>query len=373
MARDVNASVDQGLISRVVDAMVAQLTDHANIQALIDPPSGPAANSPKTRAIQDATKALLEPIFSAKSAKNTTFQRAYNRILLQKLGPLLKNHLHPRIQASIILGQSANPDALRLFKDQIKDEKQTIWVKLWAMEGIANIVAEGHPLNASDRIEAGKVIADFLKNEDDIPWPAQLRALEALGAMRQGFRVNAPRDAEMATAAMRLLTDYQAKPEVRSEAARALGLMEITSAVPGYNYGLVAHASGQLAVELGTLIGSNFKNNPVKSKYLMVLLAGPVFQAFDGVQGMRDSGIAHTTNGDAYVAQVFELLKPVVAASSDLLIAPSRQVPDRQKALAGKVDALKQFLSKNPPKNRTLVRGGPEFPASDAASRGLPG
>src|SRR5262249_1480975 len=160
---------------------------------------------------------LLEPIFSAKSAKNEAFQRAYNRILLEKLTPLLRNHLFPRIQASIVLGQSGNPNAMRLFKDQIKDEKQTIWVKLWALEGIANIMEASRP-TAAERIDAGKVIADFLKNEDDIPWPAQLRALEALGAMRQGFRVNAPRDAEMATAAMRLLADYQAKPEVRSEA-----------------------------------------------------------------------------------------------------------------------------------------------------------
>jgi hypothetical protein len=374
-AQNPNENVDLGLMNRVVDAMVAKLTDHANIQALNESPGAKTGSSAASKAIQEATTALLEPLFGAKTARNQAFLTAYNRVLLLKLRPLLKNHLIPRIQAAIVLGQSANPDALPLFLEQIKDEKQTVWVKLWAMEGIANIVAEGYRLPASNRIDAGKVIADFLKNEDDIPWPAQLRALEALGSMRQGFRVNAPKEADMATAAMRLLNDYQAKLEVRSEAARALGLMEITSAVRGYNYPLVAHATAQLVTELGNLIGSSFKNNPVKSRYLTVLLAGPVFEAFDGVQGMRDSGLLHTTSGEAgdYVGKVFALVKPVVKASSDLLASPSRQVPDRQRDLAAKVADLKQFLTKNPPRSRSLVQGGPEFPPAEAAAAGLPG
>jgi hypothetical protein len=144
MAGDINANVNLGLINSIVDAMAAKLTDHANIQSLIEVPAeknGKAAPTPK--GIQEATTALLQPLFEAKAAKNQAFLTAYNRVLLLRLAPLLKNHLIPRIQASIVLGQSANPDALRLFMDQIKDEKQTIWVKLWAMEGIANIVEEG--------------------------------------------------------------------------------------------------------------------------------------------------------------------------------------------------------------------------------------
>ncbi len=375
MGQNVNANIDLGLINRVVDAMAAKLTDHANIQALVEPSAGRNPNAAASKAIQEATDALLKPLFAAKAAKNQAFLSAYNRVLLLKLRPLLKNHLIPRIQAAIILGESANPDALQLFIEQIKDDRQTMWVKLWAMEGVANIVEEGHRLPASNRIDAGKVIADFLKNEDDIPWPAQLRALEALGAMRQGFRVNAPKEAEMASAAMRLLSDYQAKPEVRSEAARALGLMEITSAVRGYNFPLIAHSAGTLAADLGTQIGSNFKNNPLKSRYLTVLLAGPVFEAFDGVPAKRDSGILHMANGEAanYVSKVSDLVRPIVKASSDLLVSPSRQVPDRQKDLAAKVAALKQFLTKNPPRSRSLVQGGPEFPLGDAAAAGLPG
>jgi hypothetical protein len=308
------------------------------------------------------------------------FLTPYNRTLLLKMAPLLKNHLIPRIQAMIILGQSANPDALKLFEDQIKDDKQTIWVKLWALEGMANIAEEGqeltgHRLTASNQIDAGKVIADFLNNEDDIPWPAQLRALEALGAMRQGYRPSAPKEAEMASAAMRMLVDRDNKPEVRAEAARALGLMQ-TTAVPRYNHPLVAYATGQFVAELGSVIGSSFSNNPVKSRYLTVILVGPVYEAFNGVEGKRESGLVPITSaGDSgsYVSAIFELFKPIAKAATDLLVSPSRQVPDRQKDLAAKVAALRQYLSKNPPRSRSLVQGGREFPIGEGTAGALPG
>ena len=58
---------------------------------------------------------------------------------MRSLPPLLKHHLIPRVQAMIVLGQSGNPDALKLYLDEIKNAKQTVWVKLWAMRGISNI------------------------------------------------------------------------------------------------------------------------------------------------------------------------------------------------------------------------------------------
>ena len=73
--------------------------------------------------------------------------------------------------------------------------------------------------------------------------------------MKQGFETTHPERAAMATAAMKFLADGDAKFEVRSEAARALGLMQITTAVRKYNYPLVAHSVGALlAADLGTQI-----------------------------------------------------------------------------------------------------------------------
>ena len=186
----------------------------------------------------------------------------YNRALLQKLTPLLKNHLIPRIQAMIILGQSGSLDMLATYESQIKDPNQTIWVKLWALEGIVNITEGGGRLAGSAQVEAAKIVADFLEKEDDIPWPAQLRALELLSAMRKATCPIDPGTADMATAAMHLLADADSKLEVRAEAAKALGLMQISSSVPKYNYDLVAHTTGLLAADLGAEIGTSGRAVP---------------------------------------------------------------------------------------------------------------
>src|SRR5262249_13642599 len=134
--------VNLALVNRVVDGMISKLTDHGNIQALIDPPPKQSASAPANRAVQDATTALLEPIFLARGAvpKNESFLTSYNRILSQKLAPVLKNHLIPRVQAMIVLGQSGSADLFPIYVAQIKEPNQTVWVKLWALEGIVNAV-----------------------------------------------------------------------------------------------------------------------------------------------------------------------------------------------------------------------------------------
>ena len=55
----------------------------------------------------------------------------------------------------------------------------------------------------------------------------------------------------MAVAVMRVLTDPKARSDVRAEAAKALGMMQISSAVSNYNFSLVAHATAQLAARRG--------------------------------------------------------------------------------------------------------------------------
>jgi hypothetical protein len=359
-----NANIDQALIKRVVAAMAAKLTDRNNVQALVEPPAGMNMNAPAMRGVQEATTALLEPLFGAKSIKNQAFLTIYYRSLRDALTPLLKNHLIPRVQAMIILGECATPDFLPLYEAQIKDPKQTTWVKLWAIEGMVNLMEEGSRLSAQDEIVAAKTVSDYLDSEDSIPWPVQLRAMEALGAMRRGFEPNRPKKADMANAAMNLLADGSAKVEVRSEAARALGLMQIAAAVPKYNYRLVVHSAGQLAVELGNRIASGYAKNQDRSKYLTALLIGPVYQAFDGVPGARDSGLIHIASGDstAYVQSIFDLVKPIAKAAIDLNAAGSRQARDRQKELVARVAVLKDFLEKNAPPDRHLVPDGTEYP-----------
>jgi hypothetical protein len=377
MAANVNAPVDRAIIERVVNAMVAKLTSHTNLKALLPP--DPAAPAPvgagaNNKEIQDATTTLLEPIFMARSQGNTGFLNIYNRVLLDKLGRVLNNHLIARVQAMIILGQSGNPDSIKLFINQIRDGKQTLWVKLWALEGITNIKANGGRLSAADEVAAAKAISvDFLDDpQAEIPWPVKLRALAALGSLRQGFIVSAPKKAEMANTAMRILADSEERFEVRAEAARALGLMQISSVVPKYNYSLIAYAIGQLTVDLASRINTCFSGDPKKAKqldqpdkarYFAALLVGPIYQAFDGVSGLRESGLVHASVGDSetFLKQSFELVTAVIKAVLPMLNSSARQIPDQKKELVARIAALKAFLAQNPPSDTHLVQNGPEF------------
>jgi hypothetical protein len=300
----------------------------------------------------------------------------YRRVLIQRLQPLLRKHLISRVQAMIILGESGSPDAIDIYKREINDANQTLWVKIWALEGITNIQQKGvGRLTADAESRAAKVVSDFLDKNDDLPWPVVQRALQAIGALRQGFLPTAPRKADMANTAMRFLADAEAKPEIRAEAARTLGLLQITAAVPKYNFALVAHDAGLLAAELGTAIGSCYLDkpprvdNPTKARYLSALLLGPVYEAFEGSPEAKDSGLLHAMAGPSagYIQHVYDLVKPVAQTSVQLLGAPTKEYMQRKKELAVRVAALRSYLEKHPPPNRQLVQDGKEFPAAGAA------
>jgi hypothetical protein len=373
MAGDPNQPVDQVRIRRVVDGMVAKLTDTKNIQALIDPPPKLPPTSPTARAIQDATATLLEPMITARNTRSTRFQAEYSRALIQRMAPLLKHHLVPRIQAMIVLGQSGSPDAYKIFVDEIKNPQQTVWVKLWAMRGLTNIkLFSPNRLSASQEIEAARVIADLLSKNKYIPWPVQLRGLETLAALRQGFVPTAAKNADMAEAAMGLLADPKLRPEVRAEAAKALGYMQISAVVPNFNFPLVAHAAARLAAQIGEQIASNYSDkgapiNAVKAEYLASILVGPLYQTFDGQPQVRESGLLHTpaaaaTRGE--IQKILDATRPMAKAAIELVRAPTGQIKTRRAELIAQVAGLKEFLAKNSPANRHLVPGDDGFPDS---------
>lgn len=382
MAGNPIAAVDPTVIRRMVEGMVAQLTETKNIQALIDPPPNLPAGSPAMRAIDEATANLLEPLYMARAVKNTRFLTEYNRILVRSLQPLLKHHLVPRVQAMIVLGQSGNPEALKLFLDEIRNPQQTLWVKLWAIRGITNIKQNPSArLSAAQEIEAARVIAEQLDEKTkDMPWPLQLRALEALSNLRQGYVPAAPKNAEMAAAAMRILADPKARTEVRAEAARALGMMQITAAVPGYNFPLVAYAAAQLAAHVGDQILASYSAdkgtplNATKAEYLTGLLVGPVYQAFEGQAGVRESGLLHgnVTAARSDIQKNADQIKPVAKAALELVRAPTGQRKARRADLAARVEALKGFLAKNVPANRHLVPDDDGFLDDAGTQAGAP-
>jgi hypothetical protein len=400
MAGNVNLTPDRSKIDRVVRGLAAQLTDRKSIQSLLEEPedeppakgqpaakgaaASKAAAAPKGdagRAIQAATSNLLDILFTAYGAKNESFLKDYRRSLQTHLPPLLKNHLVPRVQAMIVLGEAANPapEGLRLFQSEIASKTQALWVKLWALEGICNIKKHGGPFTLQEESQASKVIADFLKAKD-LPWPIEMRGLQALGWLRQATLPTEPSRAQMANVVMSFLADPEVRLEVRSEAARALGLMQ-TNAIPRYNYKLVAAAAGGLIADLASEINEQYSDtppraeNPTRATFLLALLVGPAYQCFDGVEGQTGSGLLRTGSADSetskYIQQIFGMVKPIAQAAINLRGAPSKEYKKCKQDLAGRVAALRKSLEEDPPASRRLVPGGPEFGPNGQAAGAL--
>jgi hypothetical protein len=365
------AGIDRATIEKVVQAMAARLLDRSNINALIAPDPKLRPNSAVLRAISEATDNLLEPLNSARMTNNKAFLDVYNRVLVDTLPKLLDKNLVTRTEAMIVLGQTGSREALPVYLSQLKDLNQTTQVKLWALRGIATLVDNGKgtaAISAGEAITAAKVIVDMLEKEKDAFWFLQMRALEALGALRQASTAGNVTRPEMAAAAMKFLADPEARPEVRAAAAWALGMMQVSQNAR-FNYPLVSHEAGRLSAEIGEQASASFKDNPTRTSYLAGLLVAPIYQAFNGVSGARESGLLHAPalgQAQGYASKVNDLIASVARTAVELIRAPTGQQPRLQKDLGDRVAALKSWLDKNPPKDYHLVPGGPEFKGGQA-------
>jgi hypothetical protein len=377
--------IDRDTISKFVDGMVSILTSKNNINALVSPAPG-KSNPNQAHAIQTATDDLTEMISRARAANNLDFLKVYNAALLKALPPLLSGHLMTRLEAMIVLAQTGNPDAVKVFTDQLTDPKQTVWVKLWAARGLTNIAQSptgntvDSTLGQAGAIKAGKTLAAMLENGRDLPWPVQYRALEALGAMRLAADPTAQSKAEMAQAAARYLTDPDARPDIRAEAAWALGMMRVSNAISKYNFPLIAFHTGEIAADLGDKIAATYQDNPILAAHWTGLLLYQLYPALWGYSSIgsqppfaREAGLLSVTNlgpSRGFIQQVGDSIKAVSKASADLVNGTRGQVPANLKALSEQVAALRAVLDKNPPADKRLVPGGPVLPIRNPAVAG---
>ena len=88
----------------------------------------------------------------------------------------------------IILGQAGIPDFLPLYEAQIKDPNQILWVKLWAIEGMVNVIEEGGRLTAQDQILAAKTVAEFLEQRNGSALAATASGHGSLDRHASGLR-----------------------------------------------------------------------------------------------------------------------------------------------------------------------------------------
>src|SRR5262249_2697340 len=139
-----------------------------------------------------------------------------------------------------------------------------------------------------------------------------------------------------------------------------------------FNFTLVAHAAARLAAQIGEQIAANYSDkgaalNLVKAEYLASILVGSIYQAFEGQQGVRDSGLLHTPAAAGVrpdIQKFLDAIKPMARAAVELVRAPTGQLKSRRAELIAQVATLKEFLAKNALANRHLIPGDDGYPDS---------
>jgi hypothetical protein len=278
-----------------------------------------------------------------------------------------------------VLGQTGVPEAVDIFIKQFGNPDQTVWVALWAARGLTNVQQmTRYNLDAPRAIRAAKAVSDYLEREKDLPWPVQLRALEALGSLRLANTPQMQRgQPEMAGTATQYLTDPNGRLEVRAEAGWALGMMVVPAGINQYNYTMLAHTVGEVAAALGERIKEVYPKNPTQAEAWTGLIVTQILQTFDGVDTARDSGLLKAPHPAAnaarpFITQVRDKTRPVAASAVRLVKEPAGRAAQNLKDLEAKVADLKALLDKNPPANTWLVPGGPNFPMAGAQVAAAP-
>lgn len=133
-------NVDLGAIDRYVRAYTAELTKRTNIKALEDIGAG---NANAVKAMDLASSALIKPLVPEVTGRNTNFRNRYVGKLIEVFSKLWKANYFTRTFAMTVLSRSGDPQAMRVFSDQLNDPDQVLIVKQLAAVGILFSTQEG--------------------------------------------------------------------------------------------------------------------------------------------------------------------------------------------------------------------------------------
>ncbi|WP_435016280.1 hypothetical protein TA3x_003844 [Tundrisphaera sp. TA3] len=375
------------LIKRYVEYFAAELSKKDNLNAFINPQPNTPANA--VRAIDRAVTDLITPITVAQANNNPgNFLGIYARQLFDSsFIKLLDNNLIARIEAVIVLGMvgSSVPKDLDLYINQINNPDQVMWVKQWAARGLTAATKDGKAvLDATKTTQAVEALTKFLAGDaKTMPWPVQMRALEAMASLRTAVSTTSRGRIDAASVVMPYLIDPEGRPEVRAWAARALGWMTVPTTVRGYNFALLGDAIGRLAADLGDRIvaeydrnADDFTNRSDEAALLTGFLLFQTFGAIGGEPGVKEAGLPQMTHPDAraqssYFKELSDRIQAEAKQAVDLLRSGGADQKGQRDKLAERVKELREFLATKPPKDRRLVPpDGPEFPAPPAQVAG---
>jgi hypothetical protein len=354
------AGVDSAFLSNYVRYQVSELTRKSNVKAFADLSDRPE----RAKRISDATEKLVKPFLSPASPQTQSFRRAYMAELLKVVDQVLKNHLYARNAIMIVLKESEDPAAFGVYSAVLKDKSQVLVAKISAAEGIAKAaLANRGAIGAQEAARAADALGQFLSDEPDAYWWAQMNALYALGTLRQATSRPTQGRPELAEIALKYLADPKARLDVRANAAWALGMMQVPNQVKSYNYPLVAHQIAQLVVDLETGVAKSRKDDLSRAQHLTKLILMCI-EALAGDSDVRNSGIVNADPNA--VAPYLEKARAVAIATVEYERAVGVQMPAALKKLNAAIEDLNGIVAGKGPKDRSLVPGGEPVGAAEA-------
>jgi hypothetical protein len=360
--------LDRPLIDRFVKTQLSQLTNHANVLAMLDD----EADSQLVKKFDDAARKLVQMIDTANDNNAVAFRKEYTKDLVANdVGPkVMTNNLYARNEFMVALSRTRDDQAIPMYIKQLDDRDQVVMAKHLAAVGLINLTQGGQRLDVdgSDAIRAAKALCEFLENERDSFWPVHARALQALGSLRQSTEDPAAgKQAEFAETALSYLADPKVNPSARAWAAWALGMMPPVAAK--YNFALIASHAGLAAADIaGRIVDDQSKNQDLAKRYTDLLLQ--IYQAFrvDPGQNIRKGGLM-AMNLDAAqqsaVSEVEKRVRGLAKAALDLINAGTRQQPAARDQLASLAKELRGYIGQHLPRELTLVPDGKKVFAFD--------
>lgn len=383
-------NLDPDFLKRYIEWFTVELTRRDNLNAILNPPPSLKPSDQAARGVERAVDGLTKPIIDARANDNREFLVTYERLLFESKLPRLLEPDHnylSRLDAMIVLGMAGNPTpvSLDLFIAQLKKPDQLVWVKLWAARGLS-IAARGGEvdLDASRANQATEALLTLLESDPKLPWPVQMRVLEALGSIRVSTANTSRSKIDSAPVILKFLVDSEARLVVRAWAAWALGFIKAPSSGTTYNFSLGGHEIGELASDLASQIVEEYDDDPVnfdkekdQATHLTSLLLFQICPSLIGQEGVRDSGLLQNraaADARPFLTKLDDKVKAVSRQAYELMRAAGAGNKAARDDLDAKLADLKTFLAASKPKDRRFIPGGPEIPAHPAREvAGAPG
>lgn len=368
-----NGDINPRTINRFVEAKAAELTNKKAIETMM---SGEGAVNTAVRPIEKATTALIAASRASNAASNSPFMSAYTAAMIKSFTPLLEGHLITRTQATLALSSTGSLDVVPTLVKLLSDAKQPWQVKSLALLGVNNAIGDGRKIVAfNQRTQWTIAVINMLRNEEDAPWFLKSQAAQLIGNLRIISESVAEGKVHPAEVLMDFLTDEAQRPEVRLEAGRSLGLLDITTQFRPFNHQLVAVSMAEAIADIAETAAEIPPTDSSRAQQLVAMMADRTVPAFQGIQGMVNSGYlqqmtyasADTKSQDA-VKALFEKIKDTINAGSSYIRARGELIAARRTDFQTQIAELRKAIEANSPANRSLIKGGKTYEPREAAS-----